>query len=220
MICFDHVTKTYPKNGVTIHALDDLSLQVNKGEFIMVRGPSGSGKTTFLLTVAGMLRPSAGEVRLADRSLYALSARQRAGVRASEIGFVFQMFHLVPYLTVLDNVVLAGAHGGDRDAAAKLLEDLGMGARLTHRPAELSAGECQRTALARAFLNNPPLILADEPTGNLDAENERIVMEQLKAYQQRGGTVVVVTHNERLDPIADRVICLEAGRLRTAEADV
>ena len=95
-----------------------------------------------------------------------------------------------------------------------------MGARLTHRPAELSAGECQRTALARAFLNNPPLILADEPTGNLDAENERIVMEQLKAYQQRGGTVVVVTHNERLDPIADRVICLEAGRLRAAEADV
>ena len=105
MIRFDHVTKTHPKNGVTIHALDDLSLQVNKGEFIMVRGPSGSGKTTFLLTVAGMLRPSAGEVRLADRSLYALSARQRAGVRASEIGFVFQMFHLVPYLTVLDNVV-------------------------------------------------------------------------------------------------------------------
>ncbi len=217
MIQFEHVTKTYRKNSADVNALDDVSLKISAGEFVTVRGASGSGKTTLLLTIAGMLRPSGGRVLFGGRDLYALSRHERAGLRGREIGFVFQMFHLVPYLNVLDNVLLAGSRRTARDEAIGLLDRLGMTGRVKHHPAELSAGECQRTALARAFLNSPKLILADEPTGNLDGENTTVVMEQLKAYQQLGGTVVVATHSERLDEVADRVIHLEYGRLRTAE---
>lgn len=218
MIRFEHVTKTYRKNGADVAALSDVSLEVPAGEFLSIRGPSGSGKTTLLLTIAGMLRPSGGRVLWDGRDLYALSSPERAAIRSRQIGFVFQMFHLVPYLTALDNVLLAGANGAGRDAAAQLLERLGLADRMGHRPAELSAGECQRTALARAFLNEPQLILADEPTGNLDPENAAAVTQQLKDYQQQGGTVIVVSHSEQMDAVADRVVQLDGGRMATTAA--
>lgn len=218
MIRFEHITKTYRKKSADVSALDDVSLEIATGEFVSVRGSSGSGKTTLLLTTAGMLRPSSGRVLMGDRELYALPQHERATIRSHEIGFVFQMFHLVPYLNVLDNVLLAGTGKSSRDEAIRLLDQLGMAGRAGHHPAELSAGECQRTALARAFLNSPKLILADEPTGNLDPENATVVMEQLKAYQQLGGTVIVATHSERMDEVADRVVHLDHGRLQTIDA--
>jgi len=218
MIRFEHITKTYRKNSADVPALADVSLTIDAGEFVSVRGSSGSGKTTLLLTTAGMLRPTSGRVLLGDQQVYALSRRERAAIRSREIGFVFQMFHLVPYLNVLDNVLLAGKGKSARDEAIRLLDRLGMAGRLQHHPAELSAGECQRTALARAFLNSPKLILADEPTGNLDPENAAVVMEQLKAYQQLGGTVIVATHSAQIDEVADRVVHLDHGRLQTMDA--
>ncbi len=213
MINLEQVTKSYAKNGAEVYALREVTLEILPGEFLAVRGPSGSGKTTLLLTVAGLLRPTAGKVRHGERDLYALSRGQRVEWRAAEIGFVFQMFHLVPYLSVLDNVLLAGPIPAPRETAVRMLEELGLSGRLKHRPAELSAGECQRTALARALVRSPKLILADEPTGNLDPDNAETVMRRLKQFQADGGTVIVVTHSDDHDRYADRVVRLEAGQL-------
>jgi ABC-type lipoprotein export system ATPase subunit len=163
-----------------------------------------------------MLRPSRGTVRFDDRDLYAMSVPERARFRARNIGFVFQMFHLVPYLNVLENVrIAAGALGaGDgKVRAVDLLQRLGLGPRLGHRPAELSAGEKQRTAIARALLNRPKVILADEPTGNLDSENARGVLAHLRDFQQAGGTVVMATHGTAAQEFATRTLNLREGRL-------
>jgi putative ABC transport system ATP-binding protein len=155
-------------------------------------------------------------VRIAGDEIYALSSRERARFRAAKLGFVFQMFHLVPYLSVLDNVLLA-ANGkssvDSRKRATELLEQLGLTPRQQHTPAELSAGERQRTALARALLNRPELILADEPTGNLDPDNAKEVFRHLKAFQQSGGTVVVVTHGTTAEGFAGRILEMRAGKL-------
>jgi ABC-type lipoprotein export system ATPase subunit len=199
-----------------VTALDGVSLRVEKGEFVAVCGPSGSGKTTLLMMVAAMLRPSRGSVRFDDRDLYGMSVPQRARFRARNIGFVFQMFHLVPYLTVLENVLIAaGALGtsNGRTRAGELLERLGLSHRIGHRPSELSAGEKQRTAIARALLNQPRLILADEPTGNLDTENARSVLEHLQNFQRDGGTVIMATHGSAAQEFATRTIRLREGRL-------
>jgi len=199
----------------TITALDRVSLEIGKGEFVCLRGPSGCGKTSSLLLAGGMLRPTEGTVQLAGRDLYALDPRSRSEIRASQIGFVFQTFHLVPYLDIVDNVRLAG--GGrppkTRDDATALLERMGLGPRATHKPMALSVGERQRAALARALFPGPALVLADEPTGNLDPDNAKTVMELLAEFHRDGGTVLLVTHGEIGDNYADRVLRLEAGRL-------
>lgn len=216
MIRCDEVTKIFRKNGSEVTSLDRFTAKVAEGEFVAVRGPSGSGKTTLLLTLGGMQRPSDGSVQLAGRDLYALSPAERARLRSSEIGFVFQMFHLVPYLDLLANVLLAcpGKPSAEvRQRASGLMDELGLADRASHRPGELSAGERQRLAVARALLNRPKLILADEPTGNLDPENAAEVIRHLAEFHRGGGTVVLVTHGAAADAHADRTLRLEQGRL-------
>ena len=216
MIRCDEVTKVFRKNGSEVTSLDRFTAEVAEGEFVAVRGPSGSGKTTLLLTLGGMQRPSDGSVQLAGRDLYALSPAERARLRSSEIGFVFQMFHLVPYLDLLGNVLLAcpGKPSAEvRQRASGLMDELGLADRASHRPGELSAGERQRLAVARALLNRPKLILADEPTGNLDPENAAEVIRHLAEFHRGGGTVVLVTHGAAADAHADRTLRLEQGRL-------
>lgn len=215
MIVLEGVTKVYRGAEGEVRALDDVSLRVAPGEFVAVRGPSGCGKSTLLLTVGGMVRPTAGRVGMDGRDLYALSPAQRARLRAERIGFVFQMFHLIPYLTALDNVlvpVLAGMRPEPGHAAA-VLERLGMGERMRHRPPELSTGERQRVALARALVKQPAIILADEPTGNLDPENAAAVMGYLADFHREGGTVLVVSHDAHAEEHADRTVRLERGRI-------
>jgi len=217
MIRCDEVTKIFRKNGSEVTSLDRFTAEVAEGEFVAVRGPSGSGKTTLLLTLGGMQRPSAGSVQLGGRDLYGLSPAERARLRSSEIGFVFQMFHLVPYLDLLGNVLLAcpGKPSAEvRRRAGGLMDELGLADRASHRPGELSAGERQRLAVARALLNRPKLILADEPTGNLDPENAAEVIRHLAEFHRGGGTVVLVTHGASADAHADRTLCLEQGQLK------
>ena len=216
MIALDDTTKVYPTRAGQVRALDGITLEIAEGEFVAVRGPSGSGKTTLLMAIAGMLRPSAGTVRVSEQDVYELDQRERARFRAKNIGFVFQMFHLVPYLSVLENVMLAAPvdeRGNRSGAAGELLEQLGLAGRATHRPSELSAGEKQRTAIARALLNRPKIILADEPTGNLDPDNAETVIEHLSDFRQHGGTVVVATHGPAAGQFATRVVQLREGKL-------
>jgi ABC-type lipoprotein export system ATPase subunit len=216
MISCQGLSKIYHTAQGEIHSLNGLNLEIQRGDFVCVRGPSGCGKTTLLHTLGGMLRPTRGSVRIAGDEIYALSSRERARFRAAKIGFVFQMFHLVPYLSVLDNVLLAAngkASVDSRKRATELLEQLGLTPRQHHTPAELSAGERQRTALARALLNRPELILADEPTGNLDPDNAKEVFDHLKTFQQSGGTLVVVTHGATAGDFAGRILEMRAGKL-------
>jgi ABC-type lipoprotein export system ATPase subunit len=216
MLVLQNLAKMYRTHAVEVKALDGVSLQIEKGEYVAVCGPSGSGKTTLLMMIAAMLRPSGGTVRFEDRDVYEMTGPARARFRAEKIGFVFQMFHLVPYLNVLENVLLAAAVVRRRDGKAQaegLLQRLGLQHRLGHRPSELSAGEKQRTAIARALLNQPKLILADEPTGNLDPENARCVLRHLRDFQREGGTVIVATHGPAAQEFATRTINLREGRL-------
>jgi putative ABC transport system ATP-binding protein len=212
----ESVSKIYPTRAGRVAALDDVSLRIDPGEFVVVRGPSGSGKTTLLLTIGAMLRPTSGRMLIGEEDIYAMGDRARGHLRASQIGFVFQMFHLVPYLTVVENVLLPAAAKSDgrgREAALELLRRLGLSQRVHHNPTELSAGERQRLAIARAMVTQPKLILADEPTGNLDPDNAAEVIGHLSAFHRDGGTVVFVTHGTIADDRADRIYRLQSGRL-------
>lgn len=205
--------KRYAGRGGEVRALDGVDLEFERGTFTTVRGPSGCGKSTLLLTIGGMLRPTSGTVTIEGKDLYAMSRAERARVRADRIGFVFQLFHLVPYLDVRENVRLGAIDGESDQAADVLLAELGMATRASHRPAELSAGERQRVALARALVAKPALILADEPTGNLDPDTGVEVLEHLASYRDGGGTVIMVTHGPDGDRFADRAVRIEAGKV-------
>ena len=221
MVYLENISKIYRTRHGEVKALDEVNFQVKKGEFVLVRGPSGSGKTTLLLTIGGMLRPTEGQVIVDGSDIYAMSERERARFRAENIGFVFQMFHLVPYLNIIENVLLsAGAISNQivQAEARELLKRLGLSGREHHKPSELSAGEKQRTAVARALLNRPKIILTDEPTGNLDPENAAEVIEYLSEFQRDGGTVIVVTHGKVADQYADRIIHLREGRIEESSA--
>jgi len=196
-------------------ALDDLSLAIDEGEWVAVTGPSGSGKTTLLNILAGLDRPSAGTVRVGGLDLSGLAVRDRARYRQQTVGLVFQQFHLIPYLDALENVMLAQyVHSTtDRGEAEEALRRVGLAERLDHLPSQLSGGEQQRVCIARALINQPPLILADEPTGNLDAVNEAVVMTLLADLHRRGHTLVLVTHDPSIAARAGREIRLEHGRL-------
>jgi len=218
MIQVEDLTKTYLKRRGEVRALDGVSLEVADGEFLAIRGPSGSGKTTLLLTVGGMIRPSQGHCRVLGTDLYSLSGGARAQFRARHVGFVFQMFHLIPYLSVLENVLVPARRDAGADAPARareLLERFGLSARMDHRVAELSTGERQRTAIARALINQPELILADEPTGNLDPDTGREILDCLADFHRQGGTVLVVTHEPWVEQYAGRTLLLRAGTIQS-----
>jgi len=211
------VAKTYP-GAVPVFALTDIQLEVNPGEFTAVMGPSGSGKST-LLHIAGCLdRPSRGEYYLGGRSVGSLGDADLAAIRNRHIGFVFQSFHLLPRLTALENVgqplIYAGVGPAERQRRARAaLDQVGLAARVHHRPPQLSGGERQRVAIARAIINRPALILADEPTGNLDSRSGAEVMEILFHLHREGTTVILVTHNADLAAQAGRLIRMRDGRV-------
>jgi putative ABC transport system ATP-binding protein len=214
VIRFEHVSKIYETARGPVRALDDVNLEVVLGEFVAVRGPSGCGKSTLLMLAGGLASPTCGHVFVDGIDLGTLSARQRSQFRAESIGFVFQMFHLLPYLSVLDNVAVAAARGDSRRRAGELLERFQLADRLSHWPAQLSVGERQRVAIARALLNEPRLLLADEPTGNLDPANAASVLDLLCDFHRGGGTVLLVTHDETAARYAGRTVTLEKGAIK------
>ena len=213
LLDFSHVSKTYPASAGEVRALRDVSFTLDPGDFLAIRGPSGCGKSTLLLAAGGLLRPTTGTITLLDQNLYALSNEARARLRATTIGFVFQQFHLVPYLTVLDNILaasLATRTPNAKERAHELMQRFHLTDRASHTPGELSTGERQRTALARALLNQPRLLLADEPTGNLDGDNATIVLDTLKTFAAQGGAVLLVTHDDRAAAAAQRTMQMPA----------
>jgi len=201
VITLSDISKSYRSaRGTPVEVLKGMNVDVAPGEFVSVTGPSGCGKSTLLLIAGSLLQPDSGTVVIDGRDFTALGRDDKAHQRAETIGFVFQRFHLLPYLTVRENIVAGGValktSGEDvRQRAEELMETLGMAGRANHLPGELSVGEMQRTALARAFLNRPKVILADEPTGNLDPENAEIVLKALSGFAADGGAVLMVTHH-------------------------
>ncbi|WP_339346492.1 ABC transporter ATP-binding protein [Bifidobacterium apis] len=211
LLDLDHVSKIYGD----LHALDDLNLSVPQGQWLAVVGSSGSGKTTLMNILGCMDTPSRGSVRLQGRQLEDLSQSQLADVRKNVIGLVFQKFYLVPHLTALENVMVAQYYHSvvDEDQAMKALDRVGLADRARHLPSQLSGGEQQRVCVARALINEPKLILADEPTGNLDEANERIVLDLFRQLHDQGTSLIVVTHDALVASCAQREIMLNHGVL-------
>lgn len=218
MLKMHSVSKHYRQRGKTVHALSDVSLDIPAGDFVAIVGPSGSGKSTLLLTLGAMLSPSAGQVLVDEESVYDLDLKSRADLRRKKIGFVFQTFNLVPYLSALENVqvplLLAGASDAEQqERATTLLQRVGLSDRLDHRPSELSVGQQQRVALARMLANSPTVILADEPTGNLDPDTGHSILGSLEELHHEGMTIIMVTHDMRAADRARRVLRLVDGRV-------
>ncbi len=213
------LTRIYPMGDARVVGLDDVDLVVRPGEMVVLKGRSGSGKSTLLALLAGLDSPTAGTLTVAGVNLSAASDRRLTRYRRETVGMIFQSFNLLPTLSVLENVklpaLLAGESAGEVESRARgLLDDLDMANRLSHHPDQLSGGEMQRTAIARALINDPALILADEPTGNLDSRNGEVVMALLADLnRERGRTLVVATHGDQADSYAGRRINLADGRL-------
>jgi putative ABC transport system ATP-binding protein len=212
-----NITKTYTIANREIRVLDDVSLSVAEGEFLVVEGSSGSGKTTLLSLLSGLDKPSSGRVLLEEMDITEASEDDLAPLRNETIGFVFQSFHLVPSLTALENVMFPAEIRRDpqaHDKAAELLKRVGLQKRSDNYPHQLSGGEMQRVAICRAVINNPKIIFADEPTGNLDSENGKAVLDLLLEFQkEHQTTLVLVTHSVDIAKIADRMIILKDGRI-------
>src|SRR3990172_7165260 len=224
MLRMENVSKTYRHRGQLVKALDGAPVQIPRGDFVSVVGPSGSGKSTLLLILGGMLSPSQGRVLLGEKSVYDLSPSERAEMRREKVGFVFQTFNLVPYLSALENVqvplFLAKVDAkAQKERAAALLERVGLAGRLDHKPGELSVGQQQRVALARMLANDPAVILADEPTGNLDPETSQQIIQFLEEFNAEGKTIVMVTHDPRAAKRAKRSLRLQDGEITCQAAD-
>jgi len=225
MIRLDSVSKLYPANaegngnGGVIKALDEVSLHVMPGEWLAIMGPSGSGKSTLVNLIGCLDRPSSGEIWLDGQNVAAISGSELNRVRAEKIGFIFQQFHMIPYLTALENIMLAQYFHSmtDEQEALDALDRVGLKDRAHHLPAQLSGGEQQRVCIARALINDPKIILADEPTGNLDAQNEEIVLRLLRELHQQGRTIIMVTHDTTVACLADRRIELHHGHIVSQE---
>ncbi len=232
MIQIKDVTKLYPakesgdgpgngtgKDAVSIHAVDHISLQVAAGEWLSIMGPSGSGKSSLVNLIGCLDRPSSGEIWIDGVNVAGMSAADLNRVRAEKIGFIFQQFHLIPFLTAVENVMLAQYFHSmtDEKEAVEALTCVGLGDRAHHLPSQMSGGEQQRVCIARALINDPKIILADEPTGNLDAQNEEIVLRHLREFHQHGRTIVMVTHDPVVAWLADRRIELHHGKIAAQE---
>jgi putative ABC transport system ATP-binding protein len=217
MIALREVSKTVVSGSEPLTILHPLSLDIANGQFVAIVGPSGSGKSTLLGLIAGLDAPTSGDVLIDEVNITKLGEDKLAKLRGEKIGFVFQFFHLIPSLTAFENVAVPMEIAGSRDARARaqaLLEEVGLTGRAHHYPSQLSGGEQQRVALARALANNPPIVLADEPTGNLDSANGRLIMELLRdIHKSRGTTVVLVTHDAELAALADSRLVLRDGRV-------
>ncbi|HHX8940904.1 TPA: ABC transporter ATP-binding protein [Yersinia enterocolitica] len=204
-----------------VTALEDINIRINRGEFVAIMGASGSGKTTLMNILTCLDTVTEGQVLLDGIDAAGLDEEGRRKFRADKIGLVFQQFHLIPYLTALENIMLAQHYHSvvDEDAARQVLERVGMTPRMSHLPSQLSGGEQQRVCIARALVNQPPIIFADEPTGNLDEENEQRVLDLLNHIHRQGRTIVMVTHNPDLGCVADRIIRLQHGKYLNEESN-
>lgn len=219
MYQLSNVTKRYRRRQEEVVAFSTPDLTIKDGEYVAIVGPSGSGKTTLLSLLGGMLSPDSGQVELQGKSIYDLSVTERTELRRKTIGFVFQTFNLIPYLTARENVqiplYLAGmSPAGQGSRAEELLEQVGLGNRLNHKPCEMSTGQQQRVALARTLANSPQLILADEPTGNLDPESKAAVMGIFAKFVADGGTIVMVTHDPASAAQATRRLRIVEGAIQ------
>ena len=216
LITLENVSKIYDGD---VRALDDVSLEIKHGEWVSIMGPSGSGKSTMLNLIGCMDTPSKGVVKIDGIDISKLNKKELTKVRREKIGLVFQQFHLVPYLTAVENVMVAQYYHSmaDEEEALKALERVGLGHRANHLPKELSGGEQQRVCIARALINYPKLILADEPTGNLDKENEQIVVDLFEELHQQGHSILMVTHDPKVGQLAQRQIILEHGKKLESE---
>jgi len=217
MIVLSDVSKWYQMGEIRVTALDRVSLEIEPGEFVVVLGPSGSGKTTLLNIVGALDVPSSGEVSINGRTISGMTRRERFAFRREAVGFIFQTFNLFPSLTALENVQfvldVAGQDKGSHRIAAEVLNEVGLADRSKHFPHQLSGGEQQRVAIARALAKEAPLILADEPTGELDFQTGVQILELLRQQSAAGTTVIVVTHNREIARVADRVVRLHSGRV-------
>ncbi|EMH3046684.1 ABC transporter ATP-binding protein [Campylobacter jejuni] len=212
LIKINNLNKKFGK----VKALNNINLSVYEGEWLAIMGPSGSGKSTLLNILSLMDTPSSGEYILDNENLEQIDEEQKITLRREKIGLVFQQFHLIPYLNALENVMLSQYYHSsvDEEDAKMVLEKVGLSHRLTHLPSQLSGGEQQRVCIARALINNPELLLADEPTGNLDETNEQIVLQTLQKLKNEGKTIVLITHNPDLAKFADRTLILQHGVLK------
>ena len=218
MIQLQHITKIFHSKQQDVIALNKVSLEIQQGEFVLIKGPSGCGKSTLLFTLGGMLKPSSGEVLFNGQNLYQLSSKELLHYRSRQMGFVYQSYHLIPYLNIMDNILLVNQTGKrivTQEEIVSLAEQFNLKDRLLHQPAQLSVGEKQRAALMRALVCRPQLLIADEPTGNLDPENSRIIMQHFKAFQEQGGTILMASHNNDADQLATRLIRMKEGEILT-----
>jgi putative ABC transport system ATP-binding protein len=224
IIQVENVTKVYRIGKVDVPALGGVSFLVEKGKFVSIVGPSGSGKSTLFYILGGLTQPTSGRVIIDGEDFSQLSDAQRTEMRKRKIGFVFQKFNLLPTLTARDNIEIAreisGRNGTEKAFFDQVTQMLGVAGRLDHRPSEMSGGEQQRVALARAIINRPAIVLADEPTGNLDSKNSDIVLKMLReANQKFGQTVLMITHNPEAAQIGDEIIHMRDGHVVKAEED-
>lgn len=216
MLQIKNLTKTYLRGQEEVHALNNLSLEVSDGEFLAILGPSGSGKSTLMNLIGLLDRPTRGQIDINGRPVDRLSPPEMEALRRNTIGFVFQQFLLIPTMTALQNVMLPMYFAEKKDARQKatdLLTRVGLASRLNHLPSQLSGGEVQRVAIARALANNPSILLADEPTGNLDSQTADDVCDLLREINQAGTTVIIVTHNVELADSLPRIVRLRDGRM-------
>ena len=214
LIRLENVSKRYDMNSIIVTALDSVDLQVDEGEFLVVLGPSGSGKTTLLNMIGALDSPTSGDISVAGMNITGAHRKELFAFRRQAVAFIFQSFNLFPGLTALENVQFAiDINKGDRSEAQHVLEEVGLGERERHFPHELSGGEQQRVAIARALATGNPVLLADEPTGELDFRTGVSILELLQEQVKSGKTVLVVTHNREISRVADRVVELSSGRI-------
>ena len=213
MLEIKNISKVYRKGSEEFIALNDVSLRIEKGEYIVISGQSGAGKSTLLYAIGGLIHPDKGQVIYNGTDIYKLKGSLINEYRKKHIGFMFQQFHLMPYLTLLENIRLAFRNNQQPGVIDTYLEKCSLSDLKNKYPSELSVGEKQRTAFIRAIISNPDILLADEPTGNLDPENSKVLMSFINDFHKSGGTVLVVSHDPQLAKYADRNIILEKGRI-------
>lgn len=216
MLEINHISKTFKRGAEEYTALVDVSLKINKGDYFSVFGSSGSGKSTLLNVIGGLIRPDSGKVLYKDDSIYDHSGRFMDSYRKRDVGFMFQQFHLMPYLTVVENIELSCYQKSHADAINDYLEKCSLMEIKNKYPSDLSVGEKQRTAFIRAIISKPELLLADEPTGNLDPQNSEILMALIEEFHKKGGTVVLVSHDPAATEYSNLNIKIELGRIHVS----